>query len=381
MKKNSVLNFDKGLLLAVIGLLVLGVYVIYSGSNFRATELGHPGSYYAMKHLTFIGIGFFPMCLAVFVDHRIFHKLAQPVFLVCIVLLLAVIVCGFAAKGATRWLSIGGMSLQPAEFMKIAIFAQMSRKLSKLGDDITDLKKGYITPLTVLLIVCGLIIKQPNLSMALMIFATIYILFFVAGVRVRYLLMSFIPVVLSVVALCLLAPYRLRRIQAFLHPEEHLNEGGYQLWSSLVSLGHGGWIGTGVGQGTQKLGFLPESYKDVAYSLLGEELGFCGTLVVLLLFGVIVYTGLMIARNARSRFSRYFAICLTTSLAFNMCFHVAVCTGLIPTTGQPLPFISYGGTNLIVSMVSVGILLNISRARTGEILDEPRSVVQDERPL
>lgn len=381
MKKNSVLNFDKGLLLAVIGLLVLGVYVIYSGSNFRATELGHPGSYYAMKHLTFIGIGFFPMCLAVFVDHRIFHKLAQPVFLVCIVLLLAVIVCGFAAKGATRWLSIGGMSLQPAEFMKIAIFAQMSRKLSKLGDDITDLKKGYIKPLTVLLIVCGLIIKQPNLSMALMIFATIYILFFVAGVRVRYLLMSFIPVVLSVVALCLLAPYRLRRIQAFLHPEEHLNEGGYQLWSSLVSLGHGGWIGTGVGQGTQKLGFLPESYKDVAYSLLGEELGFCGTLVVLLLFGVIVYKGLMIARNARSRFSRYFAICLTTSLAFNMCFHVAVCTGLIPTTGQPLPFISYGGTNLIVSMVSVGILLNISRARTGEILDEPRSVVQDERPL
>lgn len=381
MKKNSVLNFDKGLLLAVIGLLVLGVYVIYSGSNFRATELGHPGSYYAMKHLTFIGIGFFPMCLAVFVDHRIFHKLAQPVFLVCIVLLLAVIVCGFAAKGATRWLSIGGMSLQPAEFMKIAIFAQMSRKLSKLGDDITDLKKGYIKPLTVLLIVCGLIIKQPNLSMALMIFATIYILFFVAGVRVRYLLMSFIPVVLSVVALCLLAPYRLRRIQAFLHPEEHLNEGGYQLWSSLVSLGHGGWIGTGVGQGTQKLGFLPESYKDVAYSLLGEELGFCGTLVVLLLFGIIVYKGLMIARNARSRFSRYFAICLTTSLAFNMCFHVAVCTGLIPTTGQPLPFISYGGTNLIVSMVSVGILLNISRARTGEILDEPRSVVQDERPL
>ncbi len=381
MKKNSVLNFDKGLLLAVIGLLVLGVYVIYSGSNFRATELGHPGSYYAMKHLTFIGIGFFPMCLAVFVDHRIFHKIAQPMFLICVALLLVVIVCGFAAKGATRWLSIGGMSLQPAEFMKIAIFAQMSRKLSKLGDDIADLKEGYLKPLAVLLIVCGLIIKQPNLSMALMIFATIYILFFVAGVRVRYLLMSFVPVVLSVVALCLLAPYRLRRIQAFLHPEEHLNEGGYQLWSSLVSLGHGGWIGTGVGQGTQKLGFLPESYKDVAYSLLGEELGFLGTFAVLFLFGVIVYKGLLIARNARSRFSRYFAICLTTSLAFNMCFHVAVCTGLIPTTGQPLPFISYGGTNLIVSMVSVGILLNISRARTGEILDEPRSVVQDERPL
>ncbi len=381
MKKNSVLNFDKGLLLAVIGLLVLGVYVIYSGSNFRATQNGFPESYYAMKHLRFIGIGLLPMSLAIFVDHRIFHRLAQPIFLFCLALLVVVIVCGMAAKGATRWLSIGGMSLQPAEFMKLAIFALMSRKLSKLGDNIVDLKEGYLKPLILLLVVCALIIGQPNLSMALIIFSSIFVLFFVSGVRVRYLLMSFVPVILTVVALCLLAPYRLKRIQAFLHPEEHLKDGGYQLWSSLVSLGHGGWFGTGVGQGTQKLGFLPESYKDVAYSLLGEELGVFGTFLVLSLFGVIVYKGLMIARNARSRFSRYFAICLTTSLAFNMSFHVAVCTGLIPTTGQPLPFISYGGTNLIVSMISVGILLNISRARTGEILDEPRSVVQDERPL
>lgn len=381
MKKNSVLNFDKGLLLAVIGLLVLGVYVIYSGSNFRATELGHPGSYYAMKHLTFVGAGFIAMCFAMFIDHRIFHRLSRIVFLLCLGLLVVVVIFGAATKGASRWLSIGGMSLQPAEFMKIAIFAQMSRKLSELGDNILDLKEGFLKPLFVLLFVCFWIILQPNLSMTLMIFATIYVLFFVAGVRLRYLLVSMTPVIPAVIALCLFAPYRLRRIQAFLHPEEHLNEGGYQLWSSLVSLGHGGWLGTGIGQGTQKLGFLPESYKDVAYSLLGEELGFLGTFAVLFLFGVIVYKGLMIARNARSRFSRYFAICLTTSLAFNMCFHVAVCTGLIPTTGQPLPFISYGGTNLIVSMVSVGILLNISRARTGEILDEPRSVVQDERPL
>ncbi len=381
MKKNSVLNFDKGLLLAVIGLLVLGVYVIYSGSNFRATENGFPESYYAMKHLKAIGIGFLPMCCMVFIDHRIFHKLAQPFFLLCLVLLVVVIAWGFAAKGATRWLSVGGMSLQPAEFMKIAIFALMSRKLSKLGDNILDLKEGYLKPLAVLVLVCALIIGQPNLSMALMIFATIYVLFFVSGVRLRYLAMSFVPAVLTVVVLCLIAPYRLRRIQVFLHPEEHLKDGGYQLWHSLISLGHGGWLGTGVGQGTQKLGFLPESTKDVAYSLLGEELGFLGTFAVIFLFGVIVYKGLMIARNARSRFSRYFAICLTSSLAFNMCFHVAVCTGLIPTTGQPLPFISYGGTNLIVSMISVGILLNISRARTGEILDEPRSVVQDERPL
>lgn len=380
MKRNSVLDFDKGLLLAFFGLLVIGVYVIYSGSNFRALELGRSASYYAMKHIMVMCGGLFFMFLAVVIDHRILHKLARPAFFVCLIALLAVVAVGAVTKGAARWINLFGVSLQPAELMKIAFFALMSRKLSELGDDIRDFKKGFVYPMITLGVVCALILLQPNLSMALMIFATTYILFFSSGVRLKYLSSSVVPAILLIVGLCLMEPYRMKRITAFLHPEEHLKEGGYQLWSSLVSLGHGGWFGTGVGQGTQKLGFLPESYKDVAYSLLGEELGLLGTAVVLFLFGVIVYRGLMIARGAHSRFSRYLAICLTSSLAFNVAFHVAVCTGLIPTTGQPLPFISYGGTNLIVSMVSVGILLNISRARTG-FVDEPRSDVQDERSL
>lgn len=378
MKRNSVFDFDKGLLLAFFGLLVIGVCVIYSGSNFRAIELGRAASYYAMRHMMVMCAGLFCMFFAIVVDHRILYRLARPAFLLCLVALLAVIAVGAVTKGAARWINLFGVSLQPAELMKIAFFALMSRKLSELGDDIRDFKKGFLYPMITLGIVCVLILLQPNFSMAVMIFATTYLLFFAAGVRGKYLLHLIILAIPLGVGLCLLAPYRMKRITAFLHPEEHLKESGYQLWSSLVSLGHGGWFGTGIGQGTQKLGFLPESYKDVAYSLWGEEFGLLGTTVVLFLFGVIVYRGLMIARGARSRFSRYLAISLTASLAFNVTLHVAVCTGLFPTTGQPLPFISYGGTNLIVSMISVGILLNISRARTG-LVDEPRSDVQDER--
>ena len=376
---SSIMKFDKSLLLAMIALLALGVFVIYSGSNFHATELGRPSYFYALKHLRVIGLGFVGLALATLVDHKIFHRFCHPFFLLCLVSLIAVVVTGAVTKGAARWFSVAGFSLQPSELMKIAMFAYMSRRLSDLGDEITNIKRGYAQPMVTLVIVCGLILLQPNYSMALLVGATTYVLFFTAGVKLRVLLASFIPVALGALFVGLGASYRLKRLQAWLHPEEYIQEGGYQLYNALISLGHGGWFGTGIGQGTQKLGYLPESYKDVAFSLLGEELGFLGTTLVLALFGFIIYRGFMIARNAKSRFAKYFAVCLTSSLAFNVIFHVFVCTGLMPTTGQPMPFISYGGTNLIVSMGSIGILLNISRATTGQDIREPRSRAQDVR--
>ncbi len=375
------MTFDKPLLLTVVALLALGVFVIYSGSEFRATEMGRPSYFYALKHLRYIGFGLLGLFGAALVDHKLYFKFAHPAFLLCLVSLVVVVTMGVVTKGASRWLSIGGFSLQPSEFLKIAMFAYMSRRLSELGDDITDFKKGFVQPLVTLGIVVALLLLQPNFSMALMICATMFILFYTAGVKLRYLTISIVPVAAAALVIGLAAPYRFRRLQAWLHPEEHVQGDGYQLFNALVSLGHGGWFGTGIGQGTQKLGFLPESYKDVAFSLLGEELGLIGTMTVLFLFGYLVYRGLVIAQNAKTRFARYFAVCLTSSIALNVIFHVCVCTGLMPTTGQPMPFISYGGTNLIVSLFSIGILLNISRSGTGMDIDEPRSSVQDARAL
>lgn len=372
----SYLSFDKPMLLAMVALLALGVYVIYSGSNFHATELGRPSYYYAMNHLKVIALGFVAMGIVTAIDHKLWHDIARPVFILCLVGLILVIIMGAVTKGAARWLTIAGFSIQPAELMKVAMFAYMARRLSELGDAIVDLKRGMIQPLVTLGIVAVLILLQPNFSMTLMIGVSTFVLLFVAGARLKYLGGALALCGILVLGVGLSASYRLKRLTVFLHPEEHLSGGGYQLYNALVSLGHGGITGTGIGQGTQKLGFLPESYKDVAFSLLGEELGFLGTSFVLILFGLIVYRGFVIAQNAKTRFAKYFATGLTCALGLNVILHVFVNTGLMPTTGQPLPFISYGGTNLLVSMISGGILLNISRPNTGLNIDEPRSIVQ-----
>ena len=152
---SSIMKFDKPLLLAMIALLALGVFVIYSGSNFHATELGRPSYFYALKHLRVIGFGFVVLALATIIDHKIFHKICHPLFLACLVALVAVVVTGAVTKGAARWLSIAGFSLQPSELMKVAMFAYMSRRLSELGDQITAFKRGYVQPMVTLVIVCG----------------------------------------------------------------------------------------------------------------------------------------------------------------------------------------------------------------------------------
>ena len=382
-KMASIMSLDKCLLGAVLILLFIGLYVIYSGSSFDAARKGLPTYYYALKHFKFMLAGFVLMGITTGLDHSLWYKLSRPIFYVVLLMLLAVIVYGSVTKGAARWLSFSGYSLQPSELMKVALFAYLSRRFSEMGDDIADIKKGLIAPGIIVIVVATLIMLQPNFSMTLMMLATSFALFCVAGVRVktRYLLGFLGVFVVGCVAVGLGASYRLKRIEAWLHPEEHLTDGGYQLYSALISLGNGGLTGTGIGQGTQKLGFLPEAYKDVIFSVLGEEHGFVGTTIVLLLFGVVVWRGLVIAQNAQTRFSKYFALCLTCTIALNAIFHICVNTGLMPTTGQPLPFISFGGSNLIVSMASVGILLNISRSGTGRNIVEPRSIIQDVRSM
>ncbi|MCK9181518.1 MAG: putative lipid II flippase FtsW [Fibrobacteraceae bacterium] len=372
MKLRLDLKFDKGLLLAVLVLLALGVFVIYSGSAFQAEKLGRPSYFYALSHLERVLFAFGFLLIGLFIDHKAWLRLSHGLFLLGLFSLVVVVIIGVAAKGASRWLLVGGISMQPSEFVKIALFSLLSARLAALGDGVKDFKKGFVNPMVTMGIVTILLLLQPNFSMAMMVVGTTYILLFTAGTRLKYLFLSAIPFVVGAAVVAIAAPYRLVRIQAWLHPEEYLEKGGYQLYNALISLGHGGLFGTGIGQGTQKLGFLPESYKDVAFSLLGEELGFVGSLVVLLLFGFIIYRGFSIARNAKTRYAKLFAVSLTASLAFNVIFHVFVCTGLMPTTGQPLPFISYGGTNLLASLLSIGILLNISRPGTGSrIVEEP----------
>lgn len=362
------MKFDKGLLLAVILLLALGIVIIYTGTSPIAMQKGLPAEFFTISHIKKVLLGLFMMSLAILVDYSVWYKLARPMFFICLLAMIAVLFQDASVKGASRWLSIGGLKIQPSEFMKLGIFCLLSVKLVEAGNEITDFKIGFLRPLILVALVCLTLILQPNFSMVLMILATSFILIYVAGVPMKHIMkiLLLIPII-GIVGIT--QSYRSMRIKAWLDPDKYPDV-AHQLRHSLIALGNGGISGTGIGQGTQKLGYVPESYKDAAFSILGEELGFIGTFLLLSLFAFFAYRGFAIARSSSTRFGRYLAVALTSSICLNMIFHVCVCTGLFPTTGQPLPFISFGGTSLVTTLIAVGILLNISKPNTGQKIRE-----------
>lgn len=368
MEKTLNMKFDKGLLLAVILLLVVGIVIVYTGTSPIAMQKGLPAEYFAISHIKKVLIGLFAMVVVMMIDYSFWYKLARPLFFFCMLAMLAVFFQGEAVKGAARWLSFGSIKLQPSEFMKLGIFSLLSVKLVEAGNDIKNFKVGFMRPMVLVGMVSIALFFQPNYSMMIMILATSIVLIYVSGVPLKHIMKVFVfSPVLVIVAYT--QAYRTMRIKAWLDPEKYPDV-AHQLRHSLIALGNGGFSGTGIGQGTQKLGYVPESYKDAAFSILGEELGFIGAFIVLFLFAIFAYRGFLIARSSTTRFGKYFAVALTSSICINMMIHVCVCTGLIPTTGQPLPFISFGGTSLIIALVSVGILLNISKPNTGKQIHE-----------
>jgi cell division protein FtsW len=362
------MKFDKGLLLAVILLLVLGIVIIYTGTSPIAMQKGLPAEFFTISHIKKVLLGLFCMTLAVIVDYSFWYKFARPLFAVLLLAMILVLFQDAAVKGASRWLSIAGYKVQPSEFMKLGIFCLLSVKLVEAGDKINDFKVGFLRPLILVGIVCVMLILQPNFSMVLMILATSLVVIYVAGVPMKHL-MKLLALCPLIVVVAYTQSYRSLRIKAWLDPDKYPDV-AHQLRHSLIALGNGGITGTGIGQGTQKLGYVPESYKDAAFSILGEELGFIGAFLMLSLFAFLAYRGFAIARSSSTRFGKYLAVALTSSICLNMIFHVCVCTGLFPTTGQPLPFISFGGTSLVTTLISVGILLNISKSDTGQRIQE-----------
>ncbi len=366
----SIGKFDRVLLLSVFVLLMLGLIVVYTGSSHIALQKGFSGSYFVWSHFGKVVAGIGALVLGLMLNHHLWYKLARVMFWICCILLLAVLFQGESVKGAARWLSVGGMRIQPSELMKFAVIVLFAVKLSQAGNQIKEFKVGFAAPMCLVAIVCVLLLLQPNFSMVLMILTTSFMMLFVAGARLKHLVIPILFLAPMMVYLAVSEGYRAERVKAFLEPEKYAANESYQLMQSLISLGNGGALGKGVGQGTQKLGFIPESYKDAAFSVLGEEFGFLGTGIAILAFAFISYRGLNIAKKAKSRFAANLAVGLTAAICLNAVFHICVCTGLMPTTGQPLPFLSFGGTNLIVTLFFVGVLLNISLPDSGEGIKE-----------
>lgn len=357
---------NKLLLLSTLLLISFGLVVVYTASTTHALKLGLSPEYYLKAHCWKVAVALALMLVAAKFDYSIWKKWARLIFGVGCVLTFAAIIAGGDVKGASRWI----WGIQPSEILKLGLIAMICTKLSEAGTDIKTIKCSVFQPAVPFGISAILLALQPNFSM-LILFAGISIaVLLVAGAKLKYLGPALGIAAVAGFIVLLIKSHTSKRIAAFFDPTANQNS-AMQGERALEALGNGGVFGTGIGMGMQKLGYLPEAHKDVVYAVIGEEFGFVGTFTILCLFACLFYQGFEIARNSSTRFGKYMAVALTVSLFLNFLVHVCVSTGLFPTTGQPLPFLSFGGTNLIFSGLFIGILLNISKSGTGKKIVEP----------
>lgn len=366
---NSAQNngMNKILLVVVLILVSFGVAVVYSASAPYALANGRPAEHYMLSHLPkAIGGVVGMLVLGRFVDYGHWKWLGRVVFVLFFVLSVAALLKGGSVKGANRWI----WGIQPSEFMKLGLIIWISAKLSEAGDNIKSVACSLVQPGIPFVLCAFVLIMQPNYSMLIMVTAIVVCVMITAGVNMKYLGYVAAGAIPLVLIRLMTSTHSRARILAFFAEDGEMAASNWQGDHALQALGNGGLFGTGFGQGVQKLGYLPESHKDVVYAVIGEEFGFVGTMLVLILFTLLFAQGFKIAQNASTRFGKYLALGLTLSLFFNFCVHVCVCVGLFPTTGQPLPFFSFGGTNLLYTSAAIGILLNISRPSSGRKIKE-----------
>lgn len=350
------------LLFVITTLLIgIGIVMVFSSSAYTsARDLGDP-YYYVKRQLLWALIGFVLLWLASRTNLNYIKKTANIIFIFSLVLLIVVLISGVQNGGASRWLDIGYFSFQPSEIMKLGLVIFLARSLSRNTNNLNSFTGGLLPYLLIITIICALILAQPDLGTAVAVAITAYFLLAVAGVKLRYLFVLAACGFLAVSAAVISAPYRLERFISFLNPYADPIGTGYQTIQSLLALGSGGIFGMGLAKGLQKTYYIPEKHTDFIYAVLGEELGFIGAGLVLFLFFCFAWRGFKIAVSADDSFKLLLAVGITTMISVQALINIGVATGSIPVTGITLPFISYGGTSLILSMIGAGLLLNISK--------------------
>lgn len=355
-------DYDLVLLLMVVALTSFGIVMVYSASSVMAAKNFHDGAYFLKRQGLFALVGFTMAAVAMRVDYHHWRKLAVPILLVSLALLVLVLIPGIGGrvKGASRWIRLPGFNLQPSEFAKIALIFYMAYSLEKKSDKIKSLSYGFLPYMVVLTVMLLLILKQPDLGAALTLAAVTVLMLFAAGTRLVFLLGTVMMAAPIVAYLVFHSAYRLRRIKAFMNPEQDPTGIGWQIIQSKYAFGAGGLFGQGLGEGKQKLFYLPEAHTDFIMSVVGEELGFIGVVVIIGMFLILVQRAMRIAMAARDPFGRFLALGIAVLFAIEASVNMGVVTGLLPTKGLALPFLSYGGSSLLISLLAVGILLNIS---------------------
>ncbi len=358
-------GYDLMLLIPAILLVALGLLVVYSASSNLAEHRMGDSYFYLRKQALFCMFGIALMIGARYVPCTLYAKLTYPLLILSAAFLVLIMIPGFGRSvgGACRWLRLGGISFQPSEMVKFCLAVYMAYSMSKKGIRMGTFTTGVMPHLMVAGAFVCLILLQPDLGTGIIIGSWLMIMLFLGGVKVLQLA-ALSALLLPLVAwLVLQADYRLNRWMAFLDPWSDPQGIGFHIIHSFLAFGSGGVFGVGLGNSKQKLFYLPEPHTDFALSIVGEELGLIGVAFVIVLFGVLIMRGIKVALNARDLYSSYLALGLTCFIGLQVIINMGVVVGLLPTKGLPLPLISYGGSSLVITLLSIGVLLNVSSRR------------------
>ena len=356
-------RLDILLLTTIITISLFGLLMVYSASYIWAEyKFNDPFKFVKNQGIFFI-VGVIIMLIISRIDYHIYYEKAKQLLIICFILLILVLIPGIGTvrNGSRSWFGIGSFGIQPREFMKLALIIFTARYLYKNEKDMQRIVKGVLPILSVTLLVFGLIMLQPDFGTGMIILMSIMGLLFVGGVPFSFFFKIAMIGVLGIIGLILSAPYRLERILSFMNPWKDPLGSGFQIIQSLYAIGPGGLFGYGLGGSRQKHFYLPEPQTDFIFSIISEEFGFMGIIIVSSLFLVIVIKGFQIARNCNDVFGKYLCFGIIFGLAFQAILNLMVVVGLIPVTGVTLPFLSYGGSSLLITLASMGIILNISR--------------------
>jgi cell division protein FtsW len=361
------LETDRWLFIATIALCLVGAVMVFSASAVTArTEFGN-AYHFLLRQLAFLVLGAAGMLALMNIDYRIMRKPAVIFGGLGIVFLMLIGVFFLDKHHEThRWIAFHGVGIQPSELAKLAVIAYLAwfleRRMRAGGKSMNDLRHTLIPALGPVVLLAGLIAKQPDLGTAIEIFLISLAMLFVAGVSMKYIALAGAAVTPYVLYLIIFVPWRLQRMMSFLHPSLDPQGKGFQLIQSLIAVGSGGFTGVGLMESRQKLFYLPEAHTDFIFAVICEELGFIGGAIVLALFAVYAWRGLRAALESMDPFGRLIALGITTMVASQAMINLCVVLGMLPTKGIPLPFISYGGSSLLVMLLATGVLLNISQS-------------------
>lgn len=360
-KKSSENSIDYTFLVIILMLLAFGLVMVFSASSASAHYIQGDATYFFKRQLLWAILGLISMFAMSKIPYKVLYRYTNLLFVGSIVLLLLVPIIGVDSNGAKRWLGVGPVTFQPSEVAKLTVIIFLAKAISRDPDSVNHFKKGFLKYLGIVVIIAGIVLIEPHMSGAMVIMLVGCAVLFVAGFKGIYFAGMASLAIPAAIALAVFSPYRLKRVTSFLNPFADKLGDSWQIVQSLYAIGSGGLFGLGLGQSRQKFLYIPEPQTDFIYSIICEELGFVGAVFVILLFALLIWKGIVIARKAPDVFSSLTVSGIIALVAVQVLMNIAVVTSTMPVTGIPLPFFSYGGSSILFLLTEMGIVLNISR--------------------